>query len=103
MNQTRRQKLAGLLREGPRTARELSRVLGAPVKAVLNDLEHVRRGLKAGEEWAVEEPECLRCGFVFRERKRLDRPSRCPECRSEDLREPAYAIARQAGADREGP
>lgn len=96
MNWTRRQKLAQLLREGPRTVLDLSRVLGAPVKSVLDDLEHVRRGVKEGEEWTVEDAACAGCGFVFRGRKRLDRPSRCPECRSEDIREPAYAIARKA-------
>ncbi|MFY4727752.1 sigma 54-interacting transcriptional regulator, partial [Nitrospira sp. BLG_2] len=35
---------------------------------------------------------CLDCGFMFRDRKRLTRPSRCPHCRSEGISAPRYGI-----------
>jgi predicted Zn-ribbon and HTH transcriptional regulator len=93
---TRRQQIARLLRESPRTVLELSRIVKSPVKSVLIDLEHVRRGLKEGDRWTVIPAECQGCGFVFRERERLNRPSRCPKCRSEEILEGAFGISRES-------
>ena len=76
---------------------ELARLVGASVKGVLADLEHVRRGLERAEEWTVAPAECASCGFGFKGRERLDVPSRCPECRSEDIIEARYAITARGG------
>ncbi len=92
---TRRQEIARLLRERPRTVLDIARTVGAPVKTVLDDLQHVRRGLAPGEAWAVEPASCRACGFEFRERERLDVPSRCPRCRSEDIEDPAFGIVKE--------
>jgi len=40
----------------------------------------------------VEPAECLDCGFVFRKRARLDRPSACPVCRNQHLGPPRFAV-----------
>jgi predicted Zn-ribbon and HTH transcriptional regulator len=96
MASTRRQEIARILRTGPHTVDDLARKVGAPAKSVLADLEHVRRGLKGGDAWRVHEAACLSCGFVFRGRERLATPSRCPECRSEDIEDPRFEIARPA-------
>lgn len=95
MASTRRQDIARILRTGPHTVDDLARKVGAPAKSVLVDLEHVRRGLKAGDEWVALDAECLSCGFVFRGRERLETPSRCPECRSEDIEHPRFEIAKR--------
>ncbi len=95
---TRRERIAELLREGGSwTSLELARKIGAPVKTVLDDLEHVRRGLREGEVWTARAAECEACGFEFRDRTRLDRPSRCPECKSEMIREAAFGIISRGG------
>ena len=91
--ETRRQVIARVLRTGPHTVEDLARKVGAPAKSVLVDLEHVRRGLKEGDEWAVTDAVCLSCGFIFRGRERLETPSRCPECKSEDIEDPRFEIA----------
>jgi len=93
MASTRRQAIARLLRESPRTVLELSRIVKSPVKSGLMDLEHIRRGLKGGDRWTVIPAECQSCGFVFRDRERLNKPSRCPACRSEDILEGAFGIS----------
>ena len=81
------------LRAGPLTARELSARVGVPEKQVAGHLEHLGRSLKAaGERLRVKPACCLDCGFVFRKRDRLSRPSRCPVCRSEHLDAPRFAI-----------
>jgi predicted Zn-ribbon and HTH transcriptional regulator len=81
------------LRAGPRTARELSGAVGVPEKQVAAHLEHLARSLKAaGERLRVEPARCQDCGFTFRKRDRLSRPSRCPVCRSERLDAPRFAV-----------
>ena len=95
--QTRRQRIADLLRRGPLSVPEIARLSGASVKGVLSDLEHVRRGIGPAEAWTVAPAECASCGFSFKGRERLDVPSRCPRCRSEDIVEARYAITPRAG------
>lgn len=89
---TRRQEIAGLLRTGPATADDLAARTGVHPRTVLDDLEHVRRSLAAGEKWVAHGAECGRCGFLFRERARLNTPSRCPKCRSEEIDPPRFEI-----------
>ncbi len=92
MASTRRQQIAQVLRSGPVTVHEIARKLQMPVKIVLEDMEHVRLSVTNAERWIVEAAECLECGFVFRGRDRLNRPSRCPQCKSEDIQDPRYGI-----------
>jgi transcriptional regulator len=93
MAETRRQVIARVLRTGPHTVEDLARKVGAPAKSVLVDLEHVRRSLQVDGRWIAHDAECLSCGFVFHGRERLETPSRCPECRSEDIEDPRFEIA----------
>jgi predicted Zn-ribbon and HTH transcriptional regulator len=81
------------LREGPRTARELSGLVGIPEKQVADHLAHVARSLRStAERLRVEPARCLGCGFVFRKRDRLDRPSACPVCRGQRLGPPRFGV-----------
>jgi len=90
---TVRAALRQALRTGPLTARELSGRVGIPEKQVAGHLEHLGRSLRAtGERLHVEPARCRECGFVFRKRDRLSRPSRCPVCRSEHLDAPRFSI-----------
>ena len=75
------------------TARELSARVGISEKDVAGHLEHLEKSLKAGGAALTVLPaECLACGFVFRERKRLSRPGSCPECRATRIEPPAFLI-----------
>jgi predicted Zn-ribbon and HTH transcriptional regulator len=91
------------LSAGPKTVRELSREIGVSESEVLRHLAHLERSLKEdGAKLVVEPPKCLGCGFVFRKRERLDRPSRCPVCRSERLSSARFSVKpgrNQADAD----
>jgi predicted Zn-ribbon and HTH transcriptional regulator len=78
---------------GPRTARDLSRELGVSEREVLGHLEHLERTLKeSGAKLVVDPPACLGCGFVFRKRERMNRPSRCPLCRGERLSSARFSV-----------
>ena len=75
--------LAAALREAPSTARELSARVGVREKEVAAHLEHLARSLvHGGERLEVTPPSCVECGYAFRSRERLSRPSACPRCRS---------------------
>ncbi|MDT8442510.1 MAG: transcriptional regulator [Desulfuromonadales bacterium] len=90
---TLRQALAAVLRQGDCTARELSQLVGLPEKAVYDHLAHLARSLPArGEALAMTSPECLQCGFSFKGRSRLTRPSRCPRCHATRMTEPVFQI-----------
>lgn len=92
MPSTRRQQIAAALHSGPLSVQDIARKLQMPVKVVLEDLEHVRLSVTNAERWIVEAAECLECGFVFRGRDRLNKPSRCPQCKSEDIQDARYGI-----------
>ncbi len=90
---TLRDQLREALVCGPRTALELSQELRIPEREVAAHLEHLARSLRGGPLCLrTLPPRCLGCGFVFEERGRASRPSRCPECRSERISRPRFEV-----------
>ena len=90
---TVRSALREVLREGPLTARELSARVGIGEKEVYGHLEHLARSLKhSGERLRVEPAQCLACGFVFKERTRLSKPSKCPVCRNQRMDPSRFSV-----------
>ena len=85
---TIRQQIMVLLAEGPYRAKEISQALGIPEKEVADHLHHIGRtlGHRRGE-LGIEPATCLSCGYVFRKRRRLKKPGRCPKCKEEQIRE----------------
>jgi predicted Zn-ribbon and HTH transcriptional regulator len=93
---TVREALRAALREGPATARELSARVGVREKDVAEHLSHLARSLPHdGERLVVTPAACVECGYAFRDRDRLTRPSACPRCRSTRIDPQAFRIARQ--------
>jgi len=90
---TIRQKIIDLLADGEMDARELSREVGIKEKDVYEHLAHIDRSLAAqGSRLAVRPSECLNCGYVFENRRRLTCPGRCPRCRKSYLTPPSFQI-----------
>lgn len=87
---TIRQHLSLLLKSGPHTARDLSAAAHLSEKDVIVHLDHIRRS--AGRSFVIEPAECLACGFVFEDRRRLSRPGKCPRCRSTRINPPLFQI-----------
>jgi predicted Zn-ribbon and HTH transcriptional regulator len=99
---TLRQSLLGRLRQEPATARELASAFRLRETEVVEHLGHLERSLRHSEERFVMEPaECLACGFVFRERRRLGKPGACPRCRSTRIEPPVFAIENAGSGERE--
>ena len=89
---TTRQRIADALRDAPATASELSTRVGVPTSLVYDHVRHVARSLDGtDEEFLVAPPECGSCGFDGFDDP-VNYPSRCPECRSENVTEPAFVI-----------
>ena len=87
--QTIRQEIISILDNTAMDARELSKKLGIREKKVYEHLEHIRRSVKIKKKKLIVNPfTCLLCNYVFKDRKRLSRPSRCPKCKKSHI-EPA--------------
>jgi len=91
--ETMRQALRDALKDGPLTAHELSARARIAERDIVAHLEHLERTAKAhGEKLHVEPPRCEACGFGFKKRDRLSRPSRCPVCRGSHIVPPRFTL-----------
>jgi transcriptional regulator len=74
-------------------AREISSAMGIGEKEVYRHLFHIERSVKHQRKKLIITPaECFGCGYAFEKRRRFTRPSRCPICKSEHIRNPMYRI-----------
>ena len=87
---TIRKEIIQLLSTGEWTAGEISRAVHIPQKEVYLHLEHVMRSLRG--TLRMVPAECLSCGFTFSKRKAVQSPSRCPLCKSEHIKDPAFFV-----------
>lgn len=93
--ETPRQAIRRLLAAGAHTAYELSALVGLREKDVAPHVEHLARSLRHGDEQLEVDPaRCLDCGYAFRDRRKLARPSACPKCRGQHLAAPTFRIER---------
>jgi len=83
-----------LLRVAPLSSRRLAEVVGISERQVEDHLSHIVKSVARDHSlrFILEPSECQDCGFSFRDRSRITRPSRCPRCRSEAITEPRYSI-----------
>lgn len=99
--ETARQAIRRHLIEGAHTIHELSMLVRVPEKEVEPHLEHLARSLRrVGERLVVEPARCVACGFTFRDRRRLSKPSACPRCRATHVSAPVFRVATAARVDR---
>ncbi|MBW1887712.1 MAG: transcriptional regulator [Deltaproteobacteria bacterium] len=90
---TIRQQLIALLSQREYGVRDLSQMLGIPEKEVYPHLSHIARSVASKKRRLKIEPaRCYECGFLFEERKRFTKPSRCPRCRGERIEAPRYKV-----------
>ncbi len=95
---TPRQRIRDLLEITPLTSRRIAEVVGISERQVEDHLVHIVKSVARDRtlRFILEPPACKDCDFVFRERERLTRPSRCPKCHSQAISEPRYSIERKA-------
>lgn len=89
---TTRQRIADRLRRGPASASDLAAEFDVEAGTALSHVEHVARSLEHTDgQVLVAPPECRDCGFDGFD-DLANRPSRCPECKSESIEEPVFRI-----------
>ena len=92
---TARGRILQALRDAPLTAREISQQASVPERDVAEHLRHLEHSLAHGHErFQTIAAHCVPCGFVFTERERHQRPSRCPRCKSERISPPRFGLTR---------
>jgi len=92
-SETARAAIRAELTAAPVSARELGARLGMREKEVISHLEQVALGARArGERLQIEPPVCEKCAFIFEDRERLTRPSRCPGCKGERIHAPLFSL-----------
>lgn len=91
---TLRQRMMELLTGARLSTHQLARMLGIPERQVEDHLTHIVRtvGRDRVRKFILEPSTCPDCGFEFRARTKLTRPSRCPRCRREGITDPRYGI-----------
>jgi len=92
-SQTIRQRILLLLKDKEMSAREISQAIGIREREVYEHLSHVALSASAQKrKLAVLPFRCMSCGYVFEERKRFTRPSRCPRCKNTHIETPFYRL-----------
>ena len=91
---TVRQRMIELLTDTRLSSYQLAQLLGIPERRVEEHLPHIVKTVARDRtrRFELDPSACSDCGFVFRDRTKLTRPSRCPTCRSEAVTAPRYGI-----------
>ena len=94
VSQTARQRMVECLTGSRLSSYQLAQLLGISERQVEDHLVHVVKTVTRdrSKRFVLEPSGCQGCGFVFRGRTKLTRPSRCPRCRSESITAPLYGI-----------
>jgi predicted Zn-ribbon and HTH transcriptional regulator len=91
MSLTLRQTMIRLLERQELTAHDLARALLLTPREVEEHLPHLLKSLK--NRLKISPAQCRQCGYVFKDRQRLDTPGRCPRCRQELVEGPWFRVA----------
>ena len=89
---TTRERIDARLREEACTVSELSVAFELSREAIVSHVQHIAKSTRSDDaEFLVRPPKCRDCGFTSFD-DRINEPSRCPKCKSESIREPAFRI-----------
>ena len=92
---TPRQAMKELLLAAPFSSLELSKRLSLAEKEVLEHLAHIARAPGSGYHFHLIPAVCKHCGFIFKKRDRLTRPTRCPLCQHQSISRPRFALLKK--------
>ena len=87
---TRREEIISILEKEKKSAQDLANYYKVELFEIIGDLEHIKKTVK--NRFKIFPAQCKMCGFIFKERSRLKRPSRCPRCRHERIEVALFKI-----------
>ncbi len=88
---TRREDIIEILSERAESAHKLANHYKVELWEILEDLEHISKSVKPRKLKQIP-ARCKHCGFVFKERSKVKKPSRCPSCKSERIQAQLFRI-----------
>jgi predicted Zn-ribbon and HTH transcriptional regulator len=96
-SQTIRQEIIRLMKLRPVTPRDISGLLGISERDAAEHLAHAL--VTASRKYRVKTTpaKCRVCGFVFKDRKKTKKPSRCPRCKEGRVETAEYHIVNKNG------
>lgn len=75
------------------TINQLANHFGVIIPEIVEDMVHIKETAKAkNKKFIINPAVCNHCGFSFKDRNKLKKPSKCPKCKSEDISEPVFAV-----------
>jgi predicted Zn-ribbon and HTH transcriptional regulator len=89
---TIRQDIIELMKLRPMTPFELSGILRVSEREAAFHLEHALESASGKYAIEVNPAHCRSCGFVFRDRRRVTKPSRCPRCKATRVEGASYMV-----------
>jgi len=90
--ETTRERIAAHLRETAASPSTLAREFDVTASSAVDHVRHVAQSLSGTDErLLVAPPACRDCGFDGFDDP-ANRPSRCPECKSESVEDPEFRI-----------
>jgi predicted Zn-ribbon and HTH transcriptional regulator len=91
-DQTTRERILDALREHPRTPSALADEFEIARGTALTHVRHISESLDGTDETLLARPPaCRECGFDGFDDP-VNVPSRCPDCKSEAIEEPAFVV-----------
>ncbi len=87
---TRRQEIIAILTEQKITLQELANKYKVEMADLAEDIVHIRFSFK--DKFRMHPAICNYCGFVYREREKVKKPTKCPKCKHEDIVPPLFWI-----------
>ena len=88
---TRRQEIIALLEKEEKSAQDLANLFKIELFEILVDLKHIKHSIKP-KKLVTKPAQCKKCGFIFKERSKIKKPSRCPSCKGEWIMAPLFKI-----------
>ena len=88
---TRREEIIKILSKEKKSAQELANYFQTDLSEILEDLKHIRKSIKP-KKLKINPAMCKKCGFVFKERSKVSKPSKCPRCKAEWIMAPLFRI-----------
>ena len=89
---TRRQEITKILRGEALALQDLSVFVKAHIKEILEDIPHIEKSVQPEERLTITPAQCQKCGFTFKDRRKIKTPSRCPKCKGTRIKAPVFHI-----------
>lgn len=88
---TRREQLIILLKRKKYTLQELANKFAVKLSEIEDDIPRLKKTIHP-KKLKRKHARCLHCGFVFKERSKVKKPSKCPRCRGEQIKPSVFWI-----------